>query len=262
MHLAMLPVGILEWHSLIFLLPFAVSALLFLLSSLNLGHFTGKAGAHGHSHVGHGGHTTHAHGHAAPSTAHGHHTPHPAHAAPASHRAHAGPDKRQQGHPERTGPDAARSPIPMILGFGRALISLVIESFFICWGLCGFWANRLLVDGHAAPGAGVYLPSIGIALVGGLVGARGAAAILSRVLPRDESSVVSRHELFGSIGEVTFAVSESGGRVHIYDNHGTLHDESCRVAAGRPPVPRGRRVMVVDVDEQGRLLVEETDATA
>ena len=127
----------------------------------------------------------------------------------------------------------------------------------LAWGLCGYWGNRLLLHSNA-PTPGKMLPSLLAALVGGLVGARIAAEIFGRMMPEDESLAVSRDGLYGLTSKVAYPVSETGGRIHIYDTYGTLHDETCRVAAGYPTIERGRRVIVLDRDLDGRLIVEET----
>ena len=133
---------------------------------------------------------------------------------------------------------------------------MILEAFCIAWGLCGFWANAFLLRAPT-PSLLQVLPSLGIALVGGTAGSRLAAELLSRVLPQEESCAVSQQELFGLTGAIAFPVSEEAGRIHIYDSFGTLHDEACRVSPGHPPIEKGHRAIVVDMDTQGRLIVEE-----
>jgi hypothetical protein len=43
----------------------------------------------------------------------------------------------------------------------------------------------------------------------------------------------------------------------VYDSFGTLHDEMCRIAPGQLTIEKGRQAIVLDMDTQGRLLVEE-----
>jgi hypothetical protein len=53
-------------------------------------------------------------------------------------------------------------------------------------------------------------------------------------------------------------VDQTRGRVHVYDDFGTLHDVQARVASGHAPVSRGRTVLVTDYDAaQDRLVIEE-----
>lgn len=143
-----------------------------------------------------------------------------------------------------------------LMGVGRAPLSIVLEAFCMAWGFCGYLANQIFVR-TPDPGLGALLPSFGIALAGGLVGARGASELFARVLPKEESSVVSREALFGLTGRVLFPVTEAGGRIRIYDEHGGMHEEACRVAPGHPPIAKGRRALVMDRDARGRLIVEE-----
>ncbi len=143
-----------------------------------------------------------------------------------------------------------------ITGADRAPAMMLIEAFCVAWGVCGYWANELTV--HAtSPTLRQMLPSLVIALACGIIGARIAAEVIARVMPQDESQDVSRDGLFGMTGKVVFPVSATSGRIHIYDEHGTLHDEMCRLASEHEAIVKGRTAMVVDVDTQGRLLVEE-----
>jgi hypothetical protein len=247
---------LLQWQYLIYLLPGGISALLLLLSSLRLGH----RGGHG----GHSGHGAHSGGHAA---AHGSQTG-GSHGGAHIRTAHAGGPKVQarlgkvevsRHGPNRENVTVSTNLLVYIMGADRAPVAMLLEAFCLVWGLCGYWANEFTV--HAAhPTLAQMLPSAGIALGGGVIGARVAAEILARVMPQDESQDVSRDGLFGLTGEIVFPVSATSGRIHIYDEHGTLHDEMCRLAYGEPVVEaivKGRTALVVDIDPQGHLLVEE-----
>jgi len=250
---------LLQWHYLIFLLPLGMALLLLLLSSLRLGHHSGH-GAHAVTH----GHAA-VHGHAAP---HGTHAtgapagPSHAHGAAGAHAQPHGAAARPGGHSHPTANGTKENLLTPaglllgLLGFGRAPAPMVLEAFCIAWGQCGFWANEFLLR-TPTPSLLQMLPSLGIALAGGIVGSRLAAELLSRVLPKEESCAVSQQELFGLTGSVAFPISEEGGRIHIYDSFGTLHDEVCRVSPGHPPIEKGHRAIVVDMDTQGRLIVEE-----
>ena len=52
---------------------------------------------------------------------------------------------------------------------------------------------------------------------------------------------MSRDGLFGLTGQVVFPVSAASGRIHIYDEHGTLHDEMCRWRPVTRPLPKAAR---------------------
>jgi hypothetical protein len=247
---------LLQWHYLIFLLPFGLAAFLLLLSSLRLGH---RHGGHGRvaAHSGHGGHGAHAT--AGPAHTHGAHGGHSGHGAATAR--HGGTGKGGHGKANgRSSREAGATPANVFLalmGVDRAPLPMVVESFCICWGLIGCLANQWLLPRGLEPTLFQMLPSLGIALGGGLIGARGAAELIARLMPQDESQVVSRDGLFGMVGKVAFPVSATGGRIHIYDEFGTLHDETCRVAPAYPSIAKGCRAMVMDRDAQGNLIVEE-----
>jgi len=134
---------------------------------------------------------------------------------------------------------------------------MVIQAFFLVWGLAGSFAIQLMLRNVTQPTLAQMVPIMGVAAGCGIVGARAASELISRLMPQDESSVVSREGLYGLKGKVAFPVTESGGRIMVYDDYGSLHDESCRVTPGHPPIEKGRRAMVMDRDASGYLLVEE-----
>ena len=245
-----------HWHYVIFLLPFGLAGLLLLLSSLRLGH---HHGGHGRifAHSGHSGHAV-SPGHANAQAVHGHsHT-----AGAARHGTSADGHHKANG---QNSSEAAATPANVFLalmGVDRAPLPMVVESFCICWGVIGCLSNQWLLPHTPDPTLAQVLPSMGIALAGGLIGARGAAELIARLMPQDESQVVSRNSLFGLVGNVAFPVSESGGRIHIYDDFGTLHDETCRIASTHLPIAKGNRAMVMDRDAHGNLIVEEVPESA
>jgi membrane protein implicated in regulation of membrane protease activity len=262
---------LLQWYNLIFWLPMAVAALLLLVTSLRPGHHGGHHGGHG----AHGGHApAHAppagHAHAPVAPGHGHspaaghpsapgsHPPahargtnHPTH--PPAQNTHDGNDKNSAQRPNVT---VTTNFVGHFNGPRRAPLMLVLEAFLLLWGIFGLWASQRMLHGDS-PTPGQVLPVLGIALVGGVVGARIAAWFIARLLPPDETLIVSHDGLFGMTGMVAFPVSREAGRIHIYDQYGTLHDEMCRTAPDHAPIAKGRRAMVMDVDTQGNLIVEE-----
>ena len=254
------PAVLLNWHYLIFLVPCSLAALMLLLSSLHSGHRHGLDAGHGH--VGIGGHAAvHAGaGHHIAAASHGS-TTH-GHVHPGAHdsaRHHEAADRSGESDRRTTG-DHGATPMHTllgILGIGRAPLPIIVEAFFLVWGLSGCLLNQILLKGVASPSLLQALPVMGIAAACGLVGARVVAEMLGRLMPQEESLVVSRQELYGLKGKVAFPVSETTGRIMVYDDHGSLHDESCRVAPGHPPIERGHKAMVLDRDARGNLVVEE-----
>jgi hypothetical protein len=227
---------LLRWHNLLFLLPMGVAALLLALSALGIGSGdegdsdTGEAGIDGSDLDG----------------------------ADAGDGGDAGGDSDTDAE----APTATSHGFGGLIGIGRAPLSIVASAFTLTWGFVGFWANQFLVRTPPEPGFAQILPSLLIAVVCGAVGARGAAEAAARLMPKHDSAAASRQSLVMLSGRVLFPVGENEGRVRIYDEHNTLHDNPARVAAGRAPIPKGRAIRVVDVDAQGRLIVEEEHSGA
>ena len=247
---------LLQWHYLIFLLPMGVAALLLLLSTLRLGH----NGGHG----GHGGHAPHGpalRGHApspvAPHSGTHTHAAHTAHATNGHSGAAKGADSSgQKSNDSRPNIHVTNHLILNLTGANRAPMAMILEAFLLIWGACGLWAHQLMAHAEQ-PSPRQILMLVSIALVGGVVGARVAAGFIGRFMPQDETLIVSRNELIGLTGTVVFAASQTAGRIHVYDNYGTLHDETCRVAPGHLTIEKGCKAMVLDMDTDGRLVIEE-----
>lgn len=254
---------LLSWHYLVFWLPMMASALLMLITTLRFGHHHGVR--HGGVHGSHG-HMANAGGHLRVAGDGGGHSHQPGstqqHSTTASSHHALGQATRIAGRNIEGAQIAAShnqapgSALLGIIGVGRAPLPIVLQSFFLMWGFFGFWANRLFVH---SPNPSIFhvLPSLGIALVAGALGARGAAELVARILPPDESAVLSREGLFGLTGKITFPASETSGRIFVYDEYGTLHDEGCRVETGHPAIEKGRSAIVLDIDEKGNLIVKE-----
>jgi hypothetical protein len=272
--------SLLQWQNLIFLLPLCVAALLLLLSSLKLGHRGGHhhPGGHAPAHphpVGAGHAAPHAPVHApGPASGHvGHHSPsghhhpggqvarHPHPSAPNGKHAPAGAGEGNGKGDDRPHVSVTTNFIWHLTGADRAPLMMIVEAFLMIWGICGLWANRLVLQGAQEPSPSKILAVLGIALVGGALGARIAATLIARILPRDETLVVSRDSLFGLVGTVAFPVSAEAGRIHVYDEYGTLHDETCRITPGHTAILKGRQAIVLDMDLKGRLIVEEVSDT-
>jgi membrane protein implicated in regulation of membrane protease activity len=239
----------LHWYYLIYLLPAAVAVLVLLM--------TGMGGHHGgHSHAAHGGLHLHTH-HAAHAggAAHGHAAAHGAHGHAHHHASGSHPSHSAAGHGERDGPSAAQQ----LLGFfgvGRAPITIVIGSLLIGWGLFGLGATELLRPLLRVPALFVG-PSLAVAAVGSLLSAKLIGEFAARVMPQDETYVISREGLVGLTGKVVYPVSDTAGRVHVFDRFRTLHVTSARVEPGAAPLAKGADVIITSLDTgRGYALVE------
>lgn len=245
---------LLHWHYLIYLLPFGIAALFLLLSSVRVGarggHRVAGRGTHVRAHGNAPRRTAHARGSAnAPKSASN------AKAAPHAKAGHAKAGRSAKSNRTQT-VSSHFDLLGVLFGIGRAPSSMLIQTFCLCWGFAGVWANRLLIK-VPDPTLVQALPSLGIALAGGYVGSRLFAEAFARIMPKEESFDVSHEQLFGMVGRITFPADEASGRIRIYDEHGTLHDEPCFVSTGHPAIPKGGNAIVVDMDIRGRLIVEE-----
>lgn len=246
----------LQWYNLIFIIPAAVSILVLLLSGL------GGHGGHGHSAAGHAHgvgdlHAGHAH---SIGNLHGGH----AHAAGGSHGAHghaAGHETGAAGHAHGQHGAAAHhegiSPAARALSFfavGRAPVTIVLGSMMLGWGMCGYITVGLLQPALRLPAAFVP-PALGFAVGGGLVFAKVFGEIAAHLIPQEESSAVSLEDLVGLFGTVVYPVSESEGRIHVFDAFRTLHVEPARVITGAATVGKGAGVRVTGISPDGDYLL-------
>ena len=239
---------LLHWHYLIFLLPFAIAGFLLLLSSM---HSTDQHAGHS----GGGGHGVASHAHPASHTN-------------ASHTAHHSESDAKHGDSPGKNPSSVElgvtqgysTPMAVIfslVGCNRVPLPLALETFGVLWGITGCIANQALLSNNPDPTLAQATPSIWIALAGGAVGGRVVSEIIGRLLPQDESQVVSKDGLYGLKGKVAFQVSDRGGRALFYDTFGTLHDETCRIQEGRQTIEKGCSVVIIDRNALGFLVVEE-----
>jgi len=246
---------LLQWHYLVFLLPLGVAILLLVLSTLRLGAHRagGHSGHHAHA-VGfrHAAGSGHNHGHGATGHRYAGGSAKAAHGR-ASHARHS--DGKGDG--DRGEGVSLMGLLLTVIGVGRAPLPIVLQMFFLFWGVVGILANQILLPNVTNPMLSQALPSLGAAFWLGLIGARVGAEIFGNVMPQEETSVISREALFGMTGKVVFPVTETAGRVHIYDDNQTLHDEPCHIPVGHSPIAKGRPVLVADRDEKGVLIVEE-----
>lgn len=253
---------LLQWHYLIFVLPMGVAALLLLLSSLRLGHH----GGHG-SHGGHSSHGPATHGHTAPRmgahgsgarahSTHSHGDARHTGGAKGTHSSGQKTGEAQKANDSRPNVTVTNHFVLNLTGANRAPLALILEAFLLIWGASGLLVHQMMGNAETPSPRQIAL-LIGVALGVGLVGARIAAAVIGRVMPQDETLIVSRQELIGLTGTIVFPAGATSGRIHVYDSFGTLHDEMCRVTAGHPAIAKGRTAMVLDMDAEGRLLVEE-----
>jgi membrane protein implicated in regulation of membrane protease activity len=116
----------------------------------------------------------------------------------------------------------------------------------LTWGVVGFYSTMLLATRFPRS---VFIPvAMTLAFVTGIIGMKLVGAFGSRYMKSVENYAVNKSDLVGEIGVVTFPISETMGRVHVYDKHGTLHVESCRLISSGAPIPKNAKVMLVEYD--------------
>ena len=213
-----------HWYYLIYLLPGGVALLLLLLSALG-------GGMH-HHHI---GHSPAGHGQAGAAN----HAP--AHPVVAS--THGSAHKTQ---PNPTGNHQSQTSLSFF-GIGRVPAPLVWGSALLGWGLFGFWGTQVWQHALHAPVAFIF-PALGTALAGAFATEKVTVEAAARFLPHDETFATSAVELCGLTGTAAFPTDALRGRVHIYDQFGTMHDMSARTAPNMMPLARGQQVLVVDYD--------------
>ncbi|MGO8670710.1 MAG: hypothetical protein ACLQVD_05010 [Capsulimonadaceae bacterium] len=246
-----------HWYYLIYLVPGIAALAMLVLPVLGGGH---HHGAHGHGLSGH----AHAMGHGA----HAGHTGHAGHGTHAAHSSHAGGNTHRAAGAAHNGPENSgrerHAPSKAVLGFGgheQAPIPVAVGGLLLGWSLAGFWTTAIIEQNTHNPAAFV-LPAFGAAILGALVTSRLIAAAFVRLIPAEENLAVSTAELIGLTGTVAYPVDGARGRVHIYDDHGTLHDCPARIDGGKNgaglAINRDKSILVVDYDhEHDQLIVEE-----
>lgn len=77
---------------------------------------------------------------------------------------------------------------------------------------------------------------------------RSSSRVLARVIPKDESYVITADDLIGTTAEVTLGPLDAGlpGQVRAVDRHGNTHFLRARAAPDAPSMARGDRVLLVD----------------
>jgi Protein of unknown function (DUF1449) len=121
--------------------------------------------------------------------------------------------------------------------------------FIITW-LAAFAAAGFIIQ-TAAIGLWTALPALAASLAAFLLAnpaTRIATRAVARLIPAEETYVVSHDELVGRVGEVTLGPLDGGlaGRVKVRDLHGNLHFPMARPAQDGAPIPVGAQVLLVD----------------
>jgi membrane protein implicated in regulation of membrane protease activity len=79
--------------------------------------------------------------------------------------------------------------------------------------------------------------------------------IAAHLIPQEESSAVSVEDLVGLFGTVVYPVSDTEGRIHVFDAFRTLHVEPAHVAPGAASIAKGTSVKVTAISPDGDYLI-------
>src|SRR5262249_44678697 len=139
-------------------------------------------------------------------------------------------------------------------GIGRAPIPIVAGSMMIGWGLFGFGSVGWLEPILRFPALFVP-PSLLIAFTGALLSAKLFGELAARLMPKDESYAITREGLLGLTGKVVYPVTETEGRVHVFDPFRTLHVLSARTPVGAEPIAKGTDVIIASMDADHRYVI-------
>lgn len=252
-----------QWYYLIYLGPGGVAMMVLLLSAMGGGrhHKGGHRGGHA-PRVHSGGGPRHAGGGPRPTGTGPKHSG----GGPRHSGNRAGGRNGQARHGSRTakaapqGGAAARvsalEQMALFFGFGAVPLPFLIGGAMMGWGLTGVWATEYWYQRYGGAGA-FWIPSMVCAVIGALLFQKFIAMVGEKMMPQTESASVSNIDLCGLVGTVVYPASADHGRIHIYDDYGTMHDVSARVAGDVAAIDRGRKVLVVDYDATRDLLIVE-----
>lgn len=154
------------------------------------------------------------------------------------------------GHPGlHTGADSASALSPAAwmswLNVGRVPFLILLIVALAAFALIGFViqsvAGAILAPLPAVVAAlaafGITIPVL-----------RGSSRVIAKVIPKDESYVITADDLIGSTAEVTLGPLDGGlpGQVRAVDRHGNAHFLRARAAPDAPAMRQGERVLLVD----------------
>lgn len=127
---------------------------------------------------------------------------------------------------------------------GRVPLLMLIVLFLAVFGLVGY-GLQLLAQGVL----GVYLPmwlAAVLAWLASLPLLRVCAALLYKILPKDETTAISEAQLVGRVGEIVIgqATHDKSAQVKVKDVHGQTHYVMA-FADGDAPLTQGEKVLLV-----------------
>ncbi|WP_201829500.1 OB-fold-containig protein [Microvirga zambiensis] len=141
---------------------------------------------------------------------------------------------------------------------GRVPLLIVIITWLAAFAAAGFMLQTL---------AASLLAPLPVAVAGFIAFGLAAPAtrfttrLVSRIVPRDETYVVSDADLIGRVAEVTLGPLDRGpaGRVKVRDTHGNWHFPMAKLADGHDPIPVGAQALLVERNGTTFLVIPAPD---
>ena len=131
------------------------------------------------------------------------------------------------------------------LRIGRVPVLIALIAALTLFGLAGLAAQALVAGIIGTPvSAWIAAPAIALAV---LPAVRAANAAMGRLMPSDETEVVTRAGLAGHTGVVTIGPvsAETAGQCRVRDRHGQLHHPM--IVADEPgEIATGAKVLLVE----------------
>ena len=133
------------------------------------------------------------------------------------------------------------------LRFGRVPVLVLLVIFLVAFGLAGLVLQGVLhgATGWLLPASVAWLPAFAAALPT----VRGLGGLVARVMPKEETSAVSRQSFVGRIAVIVLGTSRRGepAQARLRDQHGRTHYIMVEPQEDRDEFEAGTQVLLVQV---------------
>ncbi len=147
--------------------------------------------------------------------------------------------------PVHTAPPATNGGALAIFGLGRVPFAIWLAAVLTGFGVSGIAIQSLAITivGAPLPAAAAVIPAASI----GLAIARGFGRVLSKLLPKVETTATSAQFMGGLRGVVTQGTASQGvpAEVRVRDRHGNTHHLRCEPIRSEDVVPEGTEVLLL-----------------
>lgn len=131
------------------------------------------------------------------------------------------------------------------VGFGRVPFMMVLMSFLASFGLSGFlvqWASVSLLGTVLA-----YSGAVPLAFAGGVLLTSRICSVLAKVMPEDQTTVISEKSFVGRPALVTYgtATATLPATAEVVDEHGRKHFVQVKTDREHDAVPEGESLLIV-----------------